>query len=103
MGNGDRLPSDRFRGRLARTIASVGLYSYAIYLWHMSFPLPIARALDDSHGEISLLVLDEPTAALPPAECETLFAVLGEVVAAGVSILTSTYGRRPRDAASGWR
>jgi ribose transport system ATP-binding protein len=49
--------------------------------------LAIARALDDSHGEIALLVLDEPTAALPPAECETLFAVLREVVAAGVSIL----------------
>ncbi len=49
--------------------------------------LAIARALDDSHGSISLLVLDEPTAALPPAECATLFRVLREVVGAGVSIL----------------
>ena len=49
--------------------------------------LAIARALDDSHGAISLLVLDEPSAALPPAECDALFRVLREVVAAGVSIL----------------
>jgi ribose transport system ATP-binding protein len=49
--------------------------------------LAIARALDDSHGAISLLVLDEPSAALPPAECVTLFRVLREVLAAGVSIL----------------
>src|SRR5581483_10823880 len=49
--------------------------------------LAIARALDDSHGAISLLVLDEPSAALPPAECATLFRVLRDVVAAGVSIL----------------
>jgi len=49
--------------------------------------LAIARALDDSSGQISLLVLDEPSAALPPAECEALFAVLREVVTQGVSIL----------------
>jgi ribose transport system ATP-binding protein len=49
--------------------------------------LAIARALDDASGAITLLVLDEPTAALPPAECEALFAVLREVVASGVSIL----------------
>jgi ribose transport system ATP-binding protein len=49
--------------------------------------LAIARALDDAHGAITLLVLDEPTAALPPAECAALFAVLREVVAGGVSIL----------------
>jgi ribose transport system ATP-binding protein len=49
--------------------------------------LTIARALDDTHGAISLLVLDEPSAALPPAECEALFAVCREVLAKGVSIL----------------
>jgi ribose transport system ATP-binding protein len=49
--------------------------------------LAIARALDDSHGGISLLVLDEPSAALPPAECEALFRVVREVVAKGVSVL----------------
>ncbi len=49
--------------------------------------LAIARALDDTHGEISLLVLDEPSAALPPAECEALFRVVREVVAKGVSVL----------------
>jgi ribose transport system ATP-binding protein len=49
--------------------------------------IAIARALDDSEGAIRLLVLDEPTAALPPAEVDALFSVLREVVAAGVSIL----------------
>jgi ribose transport system ATP-binding protein len=49
--------------------------------------LAIARALDDTHGAISLLVLDEPSAALPPAECDALFAVCREVLAKGVSIL----------------
>jgi ribose transport system ATP-binding protein len=47
----------------------------------------IARALDSAHGEIRLLVLDEPTAALPPAEVAVLLRVLREVVAEGVSIL----------------
>jgi ribose transport system ATP-binding protein len=47
----------------------------------------IARALDQSQGPISLLVLDEPTAALPPAEVEQLYSVLQEVRAAGASIL----------------
>lgn len=49
--------------------------------------LAIARSLDDSSGEISLLVLDEPTSALPPAECEALFSVLHKVRENGVSIL----------------
>lgn len=49
--------------------------------------IAIARALDTSRGEIRLLVLDEPTAALPPAETEALFRVIREVVAGGVSIL----------------
>jgi ribose transport system ATP-binding protein len=49
--------------------------------------LAIARSLDDSSGAISLLVLDEPTSALPPTECEALFSVLRKVQEAGVSIL----------------
>ena len=47
----------------------------------------IARALDDSVTPIRLLVLDEPTAALPPAEVEVLFKVLRQVRDSGVSIL----------------
>jgi ribose transport system ATP-binding protein len=47
----------------------------------------IARALDDRHGEIRLLVLDEPTAALPPTEVEALFRVVRDVAAHGVSVL----------------
>jgi ribose transport system ATP-binding protein len=49
--------------------------------------IAIARALDDTEGAIRLLVLDEPTAALPPAEVDALFRVLRGVVTAGVSIL----------------
>jgi ribose transport system ATP-binding protein len=49
--------------------------------------LAIARSLDDSSGEISLLVLDEPTSALPPTECDALFSVLHKVREGGVSIL----------------
>ena len=47
----------------------------------------IARALDDSRTPIRLLVLDEPTAALPPAEVQVLFEVLRQVRASGVSII----------------
>ncbi len=49
--------------------------------------IAIARALDDAEGQIRLLVLDEPTAALPPAEVDSLFRILREVAASGVSIL----------------
>ncbi len=49
--------------------------------------IAIARALDDTRGHIRLLVLDEPTAALPPAEVEALFRILRDVVSSGVSIL----------------
>lgn len=47
----------------------------------------IARALATSEGEISLLVLDEPTAALPPTEVDALFRVVRDVAARGVSVL----------------
>lgn len=39
------LPSEWFRGRLARATARVGFYSYAIYLWHLTFPLLVGYAL----------------------------------------------------------
>jgi ribose transport system ATP-binding protein len=49
--------------------------------------LAIARALDAEGGEIRLLVLDEPTAALPPVEVSALFKVVRDIVARGVSVL----------------
>lgn len=49
--------------------------------------LAIARALDLSGGDINLLVLDEPTAALPPVEVDALFKVIRDIVAQGVSVL----------------
>src|SRR5262249_12933771 len=44
----------------------------------------IAKALE---GSVSLLVLDEPTAVLAPAEVEELFAVVREMKAAGTAVL----------------
>lgn len=47
----------------------------------------IARAVADTDDAIQVLVLDEPTAALPPAEVEALFAVIAEIRNQGVSVL----------------
>jgi ribose transport system ATP-binding protein len=47
----------------------------------------IARALDGQDGEIKLLVLDEPTAALPPTEVEALFRVVRDIAERGVGVL----------------
>jgi len=49
--------------------------------------IAIARALDAQGGEVRLLVLDEPTAALPPLEVEALFRVVRDIAARGVSVL----------------
>jgi ribose transport system ATP-binding protein len=49
--------------------------------------IAIARALDGQGGDIRLLVLDEPTAALPPLEVEALFSVIRDIAASGVSVL----------------
>lgn len=51
----------------------------------------IARALDGLDGSGSLLVLDEPTAALPPDEVERLFKVVRNLRAMGVSCLYVTH------------
>lgn len=47
----------------------------------------IARALDADEGNPRLLVLDEPTAALPPSEVEHLFALVRQARDAGTSIV----------------
>jgi ribose transport system ATP-binding protein len=47
----------------------------------------IARAIDDSHGQVRLLALDEPTAAMSPTEVEKLFAIIREIKSAGASVL----------------
>jgi len=47
----------------------------------------IARALDDDDGACRVLVMDEPTAALPPTEVDSLFALLRRAQAAGTAII----------------
>ncbi len=47
----------------------------------------IARALDDTHGVAKVLVLDEPTAALPPAEVDRLMRLIADLRERGVSII----------------
>ena len=48
----------------------------------------IARALaGEEHGEVRLLVLDEPTATLPEHEVDQLLAMIDRVAARGVAVL----------------
>jgi ribose transport system ATP-binding protein len=49
--------------------------------------LAIARALHDWEANVDLLVLDEPTAALPGADVERLFEVIKTVSARGVAVV----------------
>jgi ribose transport system ATP-binding protein len=49
--------------------------------------IAIARALDGLHAGEGVLILDEPTASLPPAEVKRLFAIVRELVAGGTSVL----------------
>ncbi|MGR6520280.1 sugar ABC transporter ATP-binding protein (plasmid) [Rhodococcus erythropolis] len=47
----------------------------------------IARALQSARGEMSILVLDEPTATMPKAEVQRLFEIVDTVRRQGVGIL----------------
>jgi|GEM_PF-17799 len=49
--------------------------------------IAIARALDDDDGAARVLVLDEPTAALPPHEVEALFALVRQARQDGTSVI----------------
>ncbi len=49
--------------------------------------IAIASAIQDWDEDGGLLVLDEPTAALPPVEVTELFAILDEVKTAGATIV----------------
>ncbi|HEX4433681.1 MAG TPA: sugar ABC transporter ATP-binding protein [Acidimicrobiales bacterium] len=49
--------------------------------------IAIARALDDDDGAAQVLVLDEPTAALPPHEVEALFELVNQARNGGTSII----------------
>ena len=47
----------------------------------------IARALQSARGEMSVLILDEPTATMPKAEVQRLFSIINTVRDQGVGIL----------------
>jgi ribose transport system ATP-binding protein len=47
----------------------------------------VARALDDDEGGCRVLVLDEPTAALPPHEVELLFSLVRQARSSGTSVI----------------
>lgn len=49
--------------------------------------IAMARALDDDGFVSRVLVLDEPTAALPPAEVDALFSLVREARDAGTSVI----------------
>jgi ribose transport system ATP-binding protein len=49
--------------------------------------IAISRALDEDEGISKLLILDEPTAALPPAEVEVLFSLIRKARESGTTIL----------------
>jgi ribose transport system ATP-binding protein len=49
--------------------------------------IAIARALDEDAGTIRVLILDEPTAALPPSEVDVLFSLVRQAREAGTSVI----------------
>ena len=49
--------------------------------------IAIARALDDDESDVRVLVLDEPTAALPPHEVDLLFGLVRQASEAGTSVI----------------
>jgi ribose transport system ATP-binding protein len=49
--------------------------------------IAIARALDDDDGITRVLVLDEPTAALPPHEVSALFSLVRQTRNSGTSVI----------------
>jgi ribose transport system ATP-binding protein len=91
-GAGGRVRVDKQRRRAAELLARVGVaLDLTVPVGRLRpverSAVAIARALDSRDGEIKLLVLDEPTAALPPTEVESLFGVVRDIVARGVSVL----------------
>jgi ribose transport system ATP-binding protein len=51
----------------------------------------IARAIESDLGAAGLLVLDEPTASLPPEEVQHLFSIIASLKARGVTIIYVTH------------
>jgi ribose transport system ATP-binding protein len=89
--------SDRAERALARTVLGrYGIRADPSALVESLRPtqqtlLAIARAVESGLGAGGLLVLDEPTASLPPDEVRHLFAILARLRERGVTILYVTH------------
>jgi ribose transport system ATP-binding protein len=51
----------------------------------------IARAMNTEGGDVSAVVLDEPTASLPRPEVDQLFALLRELTSTGIAVIYVTH------------
>jgi ribose transport system ATP-binding protein len=89
--------SDRAERTLARgVLATYGVHADPTALVESLRPtqqtlLAIARAVESGLGAGGLLVLDEPTASLPPEEVQHLFEILARLKERGVTILYVTH------------
>ena len=95
---GYRLKSGRRIDWLSQTKMAEALMSQLGFEFDLHKPLDecravertavaIARALDDRSGKMRFLVLDEPTAALPPAEVDHLFNLIREIAHQNVGLI----------------
>lgn len=80
------------RAAARRVLAEYGLQvSPDVQVQHLSLAdqtlVAIARALSNTSGEGAVLVLDEPTASLPDAQAQRLFAHIRALTAKGVAVL----------------
>ncbi|KJL42312.1 sugar ABC transporter ATP-binding protein [Microbacterium trichothecenolyticum] len=85
----------RWRDQAARAEAALDAIGYEVNVNSLVDNLQpvertavaIARALQSAAGDMSILVLDEPTATMPNAEVERLFEIIRNVRNQGVGIL----------------
>ncbi|MFC5789085.1 sugar ABC transporter ATP-binding protein [Agromyces tardus] len=88
-----RVPWRRIRAHARAELTKLGCGDVDVDLpiWRLPIAtqtiVAIARALSSAEEGAQILVLDEPTAALPDAEAELLFAAVREVTAQGVGVV----------------
>ncbi len=88
-----RVPWGRIRAHARAELTKLGCGDLDVDMpiWRLPIAaqtiVAIARALSSAEEGAKILVLDEPTAALPDAEAELLFAAVREVTAQGVGVI----------------